>query len=78
MHHTFTNIVGHDNDLGYGIMRVDEAQEWKPRYLLQPVWNLVTACIFEWGIAMYDLDLGDHLRDKRSMSPEKKDEAGRR
>jgi linoleoyl-CoA desaturase len=75
VHHTFTNIVGHDNDLGYGIMRVDEAQEWKPRYLTQPVWNLITACIFEWGIAMYDLDLGEHVRDKRQMSPEKKVEA---
>jgi linoleoyl-CoA desaturase len=34
----------------------------------------VTACIFEWGIAMFDLDLGDHLREKRQMSPEKKAE----
>ena len=25
-HHTYTNILGHDNDLGYGIMRVDEAR----------------------------------------------------
>jgi linoleoyl-CoA desaturase len=75
VHHRYTNIIGHDNDLGYGIMRVDEAQEWQPRYLVQPVWNFVTACIFEWGIAMYDLDLGDHLRDKRSMSAEKKAEA---
>ncbi|HEY0888256.1 MAG TPA: acyl-CoA desaturase [Nocardioides sp.] len=75
VHHTFTNIVGHDNDLGYGIMRVDEAQEWRPRYLVQPVWNLLTACIFEWGIAMYDLDLGDHLRNRRPMSPEKRREA---
>jgi fatty acid desaturase len=74
-HHTYTNIIGHDNDLGYGIMRVDEAQPWKPRYLVQPVWNFVTACIFEWGIAMYDLDLGEHVRDKRAMSPEKKAEA---
>ena len=74
-HHTYTNIIGHDNDLGYGIMRVDEAQEWRPRYLIQPVWNLVTACIFEQGIAMYDLDFGDHLRDKRKMTPEKKAEA---
>ncbi|UMG92129.1 acyl-CoA desaturase [Nocardioides sp. TF02-7] len=74
VHHTFTNIVGHDNDLGYGIMRVDEAQEWRPRHLVQPVWNLVTACIFEWGIAMYDLDLGDHLREKRKMSPAKRKE----
>jgi len=71
-HHTYTNILGHDNDLGYGIMRVDEKQPWQPRYLVQPAWNFVTACIFEWGIAMYDLDLGDHIRDKRQMSPEKK------
>jgi linoleoyl-CoA desaturase len=73
-HHTFTNIVGRDNDLGYGIMRVDEAQPWHPRYLVQPVWNLVTACIFEYGIATYDLDLGEHIRAKRTMSPEKKAE----
>ncbi len=71
-HHTYTNILGHDNDLGYGIMRVDERQQWKPRHLVQPFWNLVTACIFEYGIAMFDLDLGDHIRDKRRMSPEKK------
>ncbi|HEY0948589.1 acyl-CoA desaturase [Nocardioides sp.] len=73
-HHTYTNILGMDNDLGYGIMRVDEAQEWKPRYLVQPAWNFVTACIFEYGIAMFDLDLGDHIRDKRNMTPEKKAE----
>src|SRR3954454_8483364 len=73
-HHAYTNILGRDNDLGYGIMRVDEAQEWQPRHLVQPVWNFVTACIFEYGIAMFDLDLGDHMRDKRQMSPEKKAE----
>ncbi|GAA4737264.1 acyl-CoA desaturase [Nocardioides endophyticus] len=73
-HHTYTNIIGQDNDLGYGIMRVDEDQEWKRRYLVQPAWNFVTACIFEYGIAMFDLDLGDHIRDKRKMSPEKKAE----
>jgi len=75
VHHTYTNIIGMDNDLGYGIMRVDEAQPWKPRYLVQPLWNAVTACIFEWGIAMYDLDLGDHIRGGRSLSPQKRAEA---
>ena len=73
-HHRFTNILGRDNDLGYGIMRVDEAQEWERRHLIQPIWNFVTACIFEWGIAMYDLDLGEHLREKRQMTDEKKAE----
>jgi NADPH-dependent stearoyl-CoA 9-desaturase len=69
-HHTYTNILGKDNDLGYGIMRVDEDQPWKPRYLVQPLWNFVNACIFEYGIAMYDLDIGQTLREKRGITPE--------
>ena len=69
-HHTYTNIIGKDNDLGYGIMRVDEDQPWKPRYLVQPLWNFVNACIFEYGIAMYDIDIGDHLREKRGLAPD--------
>ena len=68
-HHTYTNILGKDNDLGYGIMRVDEDQPWQPRYLVQPLWNFVNACIFEYGIAMYDLELGEHLREKRGHHP---------
>src|SRR6266571_8690047 len=33
VHHTYTNVIGKDNDLGYGIMRVDEDQKWHPLYL---------------------------------------------
>ena len=69
IHHTYTNIVGKDNDLGYGIMRVDEDQRWVPMYLAQPLWNFVNACFFEYGIAAYDLELGKNLsipKDKRS------------
>ncbi|WP_345710297.1 acyl-CoA desaturase [Kineococcus glutinatus] len=61
LHHTFTNVLGRDNDLGYGIMRVDEDQEWKPAHIAQPLVNFVTACIFEYGIVAYDLDLMKHL-----------------
>jgi len=69
VHHTYTNIVGKDNDLGYGIMRVDEDQRWYPMHLGQPLWNFINACFFEYGIAAYDLELGRNLRtpkDKRS------------
>ena len=45
LHHNFTNVVGKDNDLGYGIMRVDEDQKWIPFYLLQPLWNAVNATV---------------------------------
>src|SRR5262245_28800771 len=70
-HHKYTNVVGKDNDLGWGIMRVTEEQPWEPWHLTQPVINFITACIFEWGIAMYDADLGD-LAGKKQMSAEDK------
>jgi NADPH-dependent stearoyl-CoA 9-desaturase len=76
LHHTYTNILGQDNDLGYGIMRVDEDQQWQPRYLVQPLWNFINACIFEYGIAMYDLELGAALREKRGYTPELKARVG--
>jgi NADPH-dependent stearoyl-CoA 9-desaturase len=69
LHHTFTNVLDRDNDLGYGIMRVDEDQEWQPRYYVQPLVNFVNACLFEYGIAAYDCDLGKHLRDKTTDDP---------
>ena len=67
-HHTYTNILGKDDDLGYGILRVDEAQPWQRRHLVQPLWNFLNACFFEYGIAMYDLDLGSALRARRGFS----------
>ncbi len=67
LHHKFTNVIGKDNDLGYGIMRVDEDQPWQPRYLAQPIWNFFNACFFEYGITAYDLDLGAYLREGRTF-----------
>ena len=70
VHHNFTNVVGKDNDLGYGIMRVDEDQRWVPFYLAQPLWNFINACFFEYGIAAYDLELGKNLAsEKRRKDP---------
>jgi linoleoyl-CoA desaturase len=71
LHHAYTNVIGKDNDLGYGIMRVDEDQRWVPLYLAQPLWNFLNACFFEYGIAAYDLELGKNLATKkRRSSPE--------
>ena len=33
IHHTYTNILGKDRDIGYGILRMDEDQQWHPYYL---------------------------------------------
>jgi linoleoyl-CoA desaturase len=56
VHHTYTNIHGKDRDLGYEIMRIDPEQKWNPIYLAQPFYNLVLAALFEWGVAVHDLD----------------------
>ena len=65
LHHTYTNVLGKDNDLGYGIMRVDEDQRWTKFFLLQPVWNAVNAVIFQYGIAAYDLEVGKVLAGRK-------------
>jgi NADPH-dependent stearoyl-CoA 9-desaturase len=70
VHHTFTNVVGKDNDLGYGIMRVDEDQRWAPMHLGQPIWCFINAVFFEYGIAAYDLDLGAAIKKKQTKDPD--------
>jgi NADPH-dependent stearoyl-CoA 9-desaturase len=64
LHHTYTNVLGKDNDLGYGIMRVDEDQRWHPVYLAQPLWNFLNMLVFEYGIAAYDLEVGRYLKGR--------------
>jgi linoleoyl-CoA desaturase len=64
VHHTYTNVRGKDHDLGYGIMRVDENQKWVPFYVAQPLWNFINACVFEYGIAAYDLQIGKYLKGR--------------
>ncbi len=65
LHHTYTNVIGKDNDLGYGIMRVDEDQRWMPFYLGQPLWNFINACLFEYGIAAYDLEIAKNWAGRK-------------
>jgi NADPH-dependent stearoyl-CoA 9-desaturase len=57
MHHTFTNVIGKDNDVGYGILRVTSDQKWHPANLGQPIYNALLALLFEWGVALHDLDI---------------------
>ncbi len=57
-HHTYTNVRGLDDDIGYGLLRIFPEQRWRPFYLTQPVVAVVFALLFEWGIAIQDLRLG--------------------
>lgn len=54
-HHVFSNVVGVDDDLGFGIMRVTRDEPWRPAHLMQPLRNLLLASVFEWGIGLHGI-----------------------
>jgi len=56
MHHTHTNIVGKDRDIGYGVLRMSEDQPWHPYYLGNPIWATLLAVFFQYGVALHDLE----------------------
>jgi fatty acid desaturase len=57
VHHTWTNVIGKDRDVGYEILRVSDRQPWHPAYLAQPFYNALLAALFQWGVAMHDVDV---------------------
>src|SRR6476661_2892654 len=67
VHHQFTNVLGYDNDIGYGILRMAREQKWHPANIGQPVYNALLALLFQWGVALHDLDL-EKIR-KREKDP---------
>jgi linoleoyl-CoA desaturase len=64
IHHTWTNVLERDHDVGYQIMRVSPLQKWRPSFLFQPLWNVLLAMFFQWGVAVHDID-ADALREGR-------------
>ena len=57
MHHKYTNILGMDDDVGYGILRVTRDQPWTPFNLGNLLYNTILAIGFEWGIGLQPLEL---------------------
>ena len=76
IHHTFTNILGKDRDIGYGILRMDEDQKWHPYYLGNPVYAVLLMVFFEWGVAMHDLEVENIVKGTRKLEENKALHAG--
>jgi linoleoyl-CoA desaturase len=76
VHHTYTNIRGKDKDLGYEIMRIDPHQPWHPVYLTQPVVNVLLMLLFEWGVALHDMDFDAIRAGEKPMDQVKEDLKG--
>ena len=73
LHHTWTNVLGKDKDVGYTTLRMDEDQPWHPANLGNPIYNAILAPLFEWGIAIYDLELEAYQDGEKSKEDLMKD-----
>ena len=69
LHHTYTNVIGKDKDVGYEILRVRSDQPWHPYYLVQPVVNTLLMLAFEYGVSLHDLDI-EGLRKAQLEDPD--------
>lgn len=61
VHHTYTNIVGKDHDVGYGLLRVSESQKWEPRFLFNIPLAIQLMVFFERYVGVQNLHLEDAL-----------------
>ncbi|MFE7422919.1 fatty acid desaturase family protein [Rhodococcus sp. NPDC057529] len=58
LHHKYTNVLGMDDDVGYGLLRVTRDQRWKPFNAGNLVYNTLLALFFQYGVAAQHLELG--------------------
>lgn len=67
IHHTYTNVVGHDDDIGYGVLRIFPEQPWYPANLPQPVYALAMALLFQYGVGVQNSRIDLVLAGKLSL-----------
>lgn len=67
MHHHYTNVAGVDRDFGYGMLRLSADTPWEPRHLVQAPYAAVVALLFEWAIAIHNLEF-ERLRTDRAAT----------
>jgi len=60
-HHTYTNVKGVDDDIGYGVLRLFPEQKWHPVNLFQPFFAVIFALLFQWGVAIQRLRIGRYF-----------------
>lgn len=65
-HHKYTNILGMDDDVGYGVLRVTRDTPWKRFNLFNLFINAMLAIGFEWGVGLQHLELGKIFKGRDS------------
>jgi len=70
-HHKYTNVLGMDDDVGFGMLRVTRDQRWKKFNIANLLWNTTLALGFEWGVALQHLEIGKLFKGRASREATK-------
>ncbi len=54
--------------MGYGLLRLFPEQRWHPAFILQPLFAALLALLFQWGVAIQELQLGKLLNGRKSWA----------
>ena len=66
LHHTFTNVVGKDRDIGYGVLRMSESKRWTPWDLLNPLKAAALMLGFDHGVMLHDVEVEQIMSGRKS------------
>lgn len=67
IHHTYTNVLGRDHDIGYGVMRMTREQEWEPRFLFNIPLAIVLSTGFEWLLSLQRFEFEKVLHGDKTL-----------
>ena len=68
LHHTFTNVVGKDRDIGYGILRMSEGKPWKVWDLANPVKATALMLAFDHGVMLHDVETEKIMKGEKTFA----------
>ena len=66
-HHTYTNVLGEDHDIGYGVLRLFPEQKWEPRFLANVPMMAILAVLFENLLALQTLELEKLISGEKTV-----------
>ena len=75
IHHTYTNVLGVDRDIGYGILRVTPEQWHRPKHRWQPLTFVLNALFFDVAISIHDLEVDRLIGGRSELDEDMRDAA---
>ncbi len=73
-HHTYTNVLNRDHDVGYGLLRMSTQQKWEPRFLANVPLTVILHTFFQHFVAVQNLKLEEVLIYKTKTTAQLKED----